>query len=137
MLQYRPLLRSQNNANVNPSLEWSVSQLLYWGKLLQLTRKCQTRLYGLSEKNTLAYSFGASETRNKKFYNTDTCFKTVLKWKQLFKKILFLFAKFNSGSDQARSLYYKTFYGRNVRIYIISQRVCPWQVFPAQSNVFG
>ncbi len=30
---------------------------------------------------------------------------------------------------------YKTFYVRNLRIFVISQSVCPWQAFPAQSNV--
>ncbi len=34
-------------------------------------------------------------------------------------------------------LYYKTSYGRNLRIFIISQSVCPRQAFPAQSNVSG
>ncbi len=34
-------------------------------------------------------------------------------------------------------LSYKTFYCRNLLIFVISQSVCPWQVFPAQSNVFG
>ncbi len=28
-------------------------------------------------------------------------------------------------------LYYKTFYSRNLRIFIISQSVCPWQAFTA------
>jgi len=28
-------------------------------------------------------------------------------------------------------LYYKTFYGRNLHIFVISQSVCPWQAFPA------
>ncbi len=32
---------------------------------------------------------------------------------------------------------YKTFYSRNLRIFFISQSVCTWQAFPAQSNVFG
>ncbi len=29
----------------------------------------------------------------------------------------------------------KTFYGRKLRLFIISQSICPWQAFPAQSNV--
>ncbi len=29
---------------------------------------------------------------------------------------------------------YKTFYGRNLRIFVISQSICPWQAFLAQSN---
>jgi hypothetical protein len=46
----------------------------------------------------------------------------------------------NSVSDEAqkkfynfdtRVLYYKTFYGRNLRIFVKSYSVCPWQVFPA------
>ncbi len=31
----------------------------------------------------------------------------------------------------------KTFYGCNLQIFVISYSVCPWQVFPAQSNVCG
>jgi hypothetical protein len=38
---------------------------------------------------------------------------------------------------QARGLHYKTFYGRNLRIFIISWSVCPWQAFPAWSNNCG
>ncbi len=30
-----------------------------------------------------------------------------------------------------RGLYYKIFYGRNLRIFVISSSVCPWQAFPA------
>ncbi len=36
-----------------------------------------------------------------------------------------------------RSLYYKTFYGRNLRIFIINLCVCLWQAFTAKSNVWG
>ncbi len=32
---------------------------------------------------------------------------------------------------------YKTFYGRTLCIFIISQSVCPWQAFPAKSIVCG
>ncbi len=32
-------------------------------------------------------------------------------------------------------MYYKTFYGRNLRIFVISYIVCPWQAFPVYSNV--
>ncbi len=32
---------------------------------------------------------------------------------------------------------YKTFYGRKLRIFKISWSVCPWQTFPAKSNVCG
>jgi hypothetical protein len=28
-------------------------------------------------------------------------------------------------------LYYKTFYGRNLRMFVISYGVCPWQAFQA------
>ncbi len=34
-----------------------------------------------------------------------------------------------------RGLYHETHYSRNLRISVISQSVCPWQAFPAQSNV--
>jgi hypothetical protein len=37
---------------------------------------------------------------------------------------VFLFSSF-SGQR------YKTFSGRNLRIFVISQSVCPWQAFPA------
>jgi hypothetical protein len=30
-----------------------------------------------------------------------------------------------------RGLYYKTFYGGNLKIFVISENVCPWQAFPA------
>ncbi len=32
---------------------------------------------------------------------------------------------------------YKTFYVRNLRIFVISQSVCPWQAVPVQSIVCG
>ncbi len=32
---------------------------------------------------------------------------------------------------------YKTFYGRNLQIFVISWSACPWQAFPAWSNVCG
>ncbi len=32
---------------------------------------------------------------------------------------------------------YKTFYICKLQLFIISQSVCPWQAFPAQSNVSG
>ncbi len=35
-----------------------------------------------------------------------------------------------------RGLYHKTYYGRHLRISIISLSVCPWQAFPARSSVF-
>jgi len=42
------------------------------------------------------------------------------------------------GANYApKGLYYKTFYGRNLRIFTISSSVCPWQAFPTYSNVCG
>ncbi len=38
---------------------------------------------------------------------------------------------FLNSLTEARDLYSKTFYGRNLRIFIISPSVCPWQAFPA------
>ncbi len=37
------------------------------------------------------------------------------------------------GTDQTGlgPVYYKTFYGRILRIFVISCSVCPWQAFPA------
>ncbi len=32
---------------------------------------------------------------------------------------------------------YKTFFGRKLRLFVISQSICPWHAFPAQSNVWG
>jgi hypothetical protein len=32
---------------------------------------------------------------------------------------------------------YKTFYVINLRMFVISESVCSWQVFPAYSNVSG
>jgi hypothetical protein len=34
-------------------------------------------------------------------------------------------------SIDTRGLYYKTFYGRNLQIFVISYSVCPWQAFQA------
>jgi hypothetical protein len=31
----------------------------------------------------------------------------------------------------------KPFYGRTLRIFVKSKSVCPWQAFPAKSNVCG
>jgi len=33
--------------------------------------------------------------------------------------------------DETRGLYYKTYYGRNLQIFMISLSVCPWQAFSA------
>ncbi len=38
---------------------------------------------------------------------------------------------------QAWGQCYKTFYGRKLRLFIISYSVCPWKALPAQSNVCG
>ncbi len=46
--------------------------------------------------------FCDNNSKEKKFYNNDT-------W----------------------SLYYKTFYGRNLRTFVKSYSFCPWQAFPA------
>ncbi len=35
----------------------------------------------------------------------------------------------------SRGLYYKTFYDRNLPIYVITYSVSAWQAFPALSNV--
>jgi hypothetical protein len=32
---------------------------------------------------------------------------------------------------QTWPLYFETFYGRNLRNFVISKSVCPWQAFPA------
>ncbi len=37
----------------------------------------------------------------------------------------------------SRGLFYKTFYGRNLLIFVIRQSVCLWQAFPPQSNICG
>ncbi len=42
-------------------------------------------------------------------------------------------ALFDTGQPEDQP--YKTFYGRNLWICVISQSVYPWQAFPAQSNV--
>ncbi len=34
-------------------------------------------------------------------------------------------------------LYYKTYYSRNLRIFVINQSAGAWQAFPTQSNVCG
>ena len=43
----------------------------------------------------------------------------------------------NWFSIPTRGLYYKTFYGHNLRICVKSYNFCPWQVFPTLSNVCG
>ncbi len=40
----------------------------------------------------------------------------------------------NPLSIPSRCQSYKTFYGRNLRIFVISQSVCPWQAFQVYSN---
>ncbi len=37
--------------------------------------------------------------------------------------------------NSCRGQSYKTFYIRKLRIFVISQSVCPWQAFPVQSDV--
>ncbi len=32
---------------------------------------------------------------------------------------------------------YKTFYGRNLRAFVINMSICQWQAFKALSNDFG
>ena len=46
----------------------------------------------------------------------------------------FLKVSENSGHDDNQGKCYKTFYGRNIRMLVISLSVCPWQSFPAKSN---
>ncbi len=41
----------------------------------------------------------------------------------------------NPLSIPSRCQCYKTFYGRNLRIFVISQSVCPWQVLPAYQSI--
>jgi hypothetical protein len=36
-----------------------------------------------------------------------------------------------AGKSLTKGQYYKAFYGRNLRIFVISYSVCPWQAFPA------
>jgi hypothetical protein len=38
-------------------------------------------------------------------------------------------------SNKPRGMYYKTFYGRNLLIFVISKSVCPWWAFPAYLRV--
>ncbi len=48
---------------------------------------------------------------------------------QLISKFHKLRKKFYSTGPRGQC--FKTFYGRNLRIFIKSQSVCPWQAFPA------
>jgi hypothetical protein len=43
--------------------------------------------------------------------------------------------KFNKNVTRAQC--YKTFYVRALRIFVLSYSVCPWEAFPALSNVCG
>ncbi len=40
-------------------------------------------------------------------------------------------------AKEARCQCYKTFYGRKLRLFVLSYSVCPWQAFPAKPNVCG
>jgi hypothetical protein len=48
-----------------------------------------------------------------------------------------IFIKKQIGVINIRGLDYKTFYDPNLRIFVISWSVCPWQASPALSNVCG
>ncbi len=98
---------------------------------------------------------------HKKFYNTEPwgqCYKTFLvrdlrisvlsqsviqsrlerlgidkRSSLLQKSVIYGRKKFYNIEPRAQC--YKTFYDRNLRIFVISQSVCQRQAFPAQSNV--
>jgi hypothetical protein len=52
-----------------------------------------------------------------------------LKFKQIKQQCQAKLANSNRG------LYHKNYYGCNLRFFIISSSVCPWQVFPTWSSV--
>ncbi len=68
--------------------------------------------------------------------------RSILKLEPLFfsgklKDVDVIFYFFIFLCKLQRGQYYTTFYGRNLPISIISSNVCPWQAFPALSNVCG
>ncbi len=52
----------------------------------------------------------------------------------LYRRLLELSKVRSSVVVFCRGLYYKTFFGRNLKIFTISYSVCPWQAFPAHSS---
>jgi hypothetical protein len=59
-------------------------------------------------------------------------------WKMMLVWIFFELNKnklFATFPPKCKGQSYKTFYGCNLRIFVISWSVCPWQAFPAKSNV--
>jgi hypothetical protein len=52
------------------------------------------------------------------------------KWDKLAGKYLTILRNLSFFSLNW-GLYYKTFYGHNLQIFVISWSVCPWQAFPA------
>ncbi len=50
------------------------------------------------------------------------------------KPCVFMKIIFSDKLDLFRGRCYKTFFVHDLRIFVLSQSVCPWQTFPAQSN---
>ncbi len=44
-------------------------------------------------------------------------------------------SEFSLKMDPDRAQCYKTFNGRNSQVFVMNYSVCPWQAFPAESNV--
>jgi hypothetical protein len=80
-----------------------------------------------SHGKTLELTTNIHKLRTKKSFVTFDRRTTTEGWKP---KIGNTFVNLNS-----RNQYYKTFCGRKLWLFIINKSVCPWQAFPAQSNV--
>jgi hypothetical protein len=50
-------------------------------------------------------------------------------------KVIFILTPKMFYEIDTKAQCYKTFYVRNLRIYVISESVCPWQSFLAKYNV--
>ncbi len=85
------------------------------------------------------------------FHHRNSCLNILSIFKNIMAKLINSFEKQKqyydcnnyilSQSYKRKSFlwgrYYKTFYGRNLRIFVINQSSCPRQTFPVQSNVWG
>jgi hypothetical protein len=52
-------------------------------------------------------------------------------WSTMVEQSTLEFEGLNPVDLGSMGRYYKTFYGRNLRIFNITESACPWQAFPA------
>ncbi len=105
----------------------------FWQALLCKQRLDQARkcLFG---SNTLAYYTEKAYYAIKSVTVYDTCLKhgQYMRYKTFYVDIFGLDVSSSYYLQyDTRGLYFKTFYGRNLQIFIISLSFCLWQAFPA------